>query len=412
MGKVMKKVLIVGAGGQGGPCASILARDKDISEIVLGDIDLDLANKVKDRIKSDKITTIKVDAGKVESVESAAKGADAIINLTLPQFNANIMKAALNSGAQYVDAALDYPAMEQLTENKPLEMDEEFKKAGLTALVACGSTPGVSNVLTKYVCDKLDQVDAIYIRCGKIQKQPKDIISAWDPGWSPKTAITDYAEEPIVFEDGKYKRYPPFSGREEYNFEPFGKVLLCHHEHEEPAMLPRFIGKGVKYVDFKYTVDVQAGNLIQLGFASDKPIDVKGVKVLPVDVLTKLVRSPVNAFFTEEETIKRPIDSIKAMSIRVTGVKSGEGVEHTISYPYAHYTTMEERLEIYNRFGTINIYVALPAIVGVKLCVEGEAEKGVVAPESLDPIKFLKKMSDMGAPVKFREAVSKEVVVT
>jgi hypothetical protein len=44
--------------------------------------------------------------------------------------------------------------------------------------------------------------------------------------------------------------------------------------------------------------------------------------------------------------------------------------------------------------------------------VEGEAEKGVIGPECLDPIKFLKKMSDMGSPVKFHEAVSKEVVVT
>jgi len=412
MGKVMKKVLVIGAGAQGGSCVSILVRDKDVSEVILGDIDLGLANKVKDRIKSDKITTTKVDAGKVESVESAAKGADAIINLSLPQFNANIMRAALNSGAQYVDSALNYPFMTQLTENKPLAMDDEFKKAGLTALIGCGATPGVSNVFVKYACDKLDQVDAIYIRCGKIQKQPKDIISAWDPGWSPKTAILDWAHEPIVFEDGKSKKCPPFSGREEYNFEPFGKALLCHHEHEEPAMLPRFIGKGVKYVDFKYTVDIQAGNFTKLGFGNEEPIDVKGVKVLPLDVLTKLVRSPGNAFFTEEETIKRPLDSIKVMSIRVTGVKSGEGVEHTISYPYTNYATEEERLEIYNRFGTINIYVALAAIVGVKLCVEGEAEKGVVAPECLDPIKFLKKMSDMGAPMKFRETVSRDVVVS
>jgi saccharopine dehydrogenase-like NADP-dependent oxidoreductase len=411
MGKVMKKVLIVGAGGQGGPCASILARDKDISEIVLGDIDLDLANKVKDRIKSDKITTVKVDAGKVESVESAAKGADAIINLTLMQFNANIMKAALNSGAQYVDAALDYPAMERLTENKPLEMDDEFKKAGLTALVACGSTPGVSNVLVKYVCDKLDQVDAIRIRCGKIQEQPKDIISAWDPGWSPKTAILDWAHEPIVFEDGEYKKCPPFSGREEYNFEPFGKVLLGHHEHEEAAMLPRFIGKGVKYVDFKYTFDIQAGNLIQLGLASEEPIDVKGVKVSPLDVLTKLVRSPVNDFFTEEEIIKRPVDAIRVMAIKVRGVKSGEDIEYTISYHFDLLATMEERLEGYRKFGTMNIQVALPAIVGAKMCVEDDAGRGVIGPECLDPIKFLKRMTDMGCPVKFHETLSKKISI-
>jgi len=32
------KVLVLGAGGQGGPCASILARDKEITEIVLADM--------------------------------------------------------------------------------------------------------------------------------------------------------------------------------------------------------------------------------------------------------------------------------------------------------------------------------------------------------------------------------------
>jgi saccharopine dehydrogenase-like NADP-dependent oxidoreductase len=37
----MKKVLIIGAGAQGGPCTSILSRDDSISEILLADIDLD-----------------------------------------------------------------------------------------------------------------------------------------------------------------------------------------------------------------------------------------------------------------------------------------------------------------------------------------------------------------------------------
>ena len=408
----MKKVLVVGAGGQGGPCASILARDKDISEIVLGDIDLDLALKVKDKIKSDKIIAIKVDAGKIEDLKRAASGADVVINLTVPRFNMNIMKAALNNGAQYVDTALDYPFTAQLPGKKPLEIDNEFKKAGLTALVGCGSTPGVSSVLVKYVCDKLDQVDAICIRCsGKILKKPKDVISAWNPGWSPVTAITDYAEEPIVFEDGEYKRYPPFSGREEYNFEPFGKVLLSYHLHEETAMLPRFIGKGVKYVDFKYPVDVQAGTLIALGFASDKAMDVKGAKVSPLDVLAKLVRPPGNAFFTEEETVKVPLDFASIMVIKVKGVKSGEDIEYTISYPPNSPPTVEERLEIYNRFGTTKIGVALSAIVGAKMCVEEDAGRGVIGPECLDPIKFLKKMADMGAPVKFRETLSKETSI-
>ena len=110
----MKKVLIVGAGGQGGPCASILARDKDVTEIVLGDIDLELTNKVKDKIRSNKITAVKLDARNVEEIKSAAKGVDVIINLTLVQFNANVMQAAVESGAHYVDAATGDPVWTQL----------------------------------------------------------------------------------------------------------------------------------------------------------------------------------------------------------------------------------------------------------------------------------------------------------
>ncbi len=148
-----------------------------------------------------------------------------------------------------------------------------------------------------------------------------------------------------------------------------------------------------------------------MGFASDKPVDVKGIKVLPLDVLVKLVRPPVNGFFTEEETIKLPVNFVKMMAIKVKGVKSGEDIEYTISYPLDLLATMEERLEIYRKFGTMNIYVALPAIVGAKMCVEDDAGRGVIGPECLDPIKFLKRMTVMGAPVKFGEAVSKEVSI-
>jgi len=409
----MKKVLVVGAGGQGGPCTSILARDKNVTDVVLGDLDIELANKVKSKIRSDKISTVKVDAEKVEELERAARGVDAVIDLTPPQLNTNIMRAALRSGAQYVNTAIDYPIMAQLTRRKVPEIDKEFKKAGLTALIGCGGTPGVSNVLVKYACEKLDQVESICLRCsGKIMQKPQDIISAWDPGWSPRTAIIDYAEEPIVFENGEYKRYPPFSGREEYEFTPFGKILLSHHSHEEVAMLPYFIGKGVQYVDFKYPVDIRAGNLIQLGFASDKPIDVKGVKVSPLDVLTKLVRFPANAFFTEDEAVKHPVDFAKIIVIKVKGVRAGEDKEYIISYRYNLFATTEDMLEIYRKFGTINIYVALPAIVGAKMCVGGFADKGVIGPECLDPIKFLKTMADVGWPVKFQETISEDVYVS
>ena len=80
----------------------------------MGDIDMDLANKGRNKIKSDKVTAVKLDAGKVEDVKNAGRGADVIINLILIQFNANVMQAAVESGAHYVDTATGDPVWTQL----------------------------------------------------------------------------------------------------------------------------------------------------------------------------------------------------------------------------------------------------------------------------------------------------------
>jgi len=394
----MKKVLIVGAGGQGGPCASILARDKGVAEIVLGDIYIELANKVKNKIKSDKITAVKLDAGKVEDIKNAAKGADVIINLTLPQFNDNIRQAAVENGAHYVDSAMDYPLFTKLTEKGEPEIDSKFKKAGLTALIGCGGSPGITNVLARYACDKLDRVDEIRVRLGgKSLEESKEVVSAWNPGWAPEVALTDFAFPPPVFENGKPQVYPIFSGCEEYVFpDPVGPVMVTYHAHEEAVMLPRFIGKGIKYCDFKYPIDPIAGALVKMGFAERK-------------VVMALVYKPVNKFLSEDEaTVSRPPTRASSIVMEIKGAKAGEGVAYKITKSSA---TAEENLRLYKKLGTALIFVALPAIVGAKMCVAGEAERGLIGPECLDPIKFLKMMADEGAPVQFEEICSKEVSV-
>jgi len=407
----MKKVLVVGAGGQGGPCASILARDKDVAEIILGDIDIELANKVKNKIKNDKITAVKLDAGKVEDLKKAAKGADVIVNLALIQFNSNIMKAAVESGAHYVDTATGDPVWTQLTKGQPLAFDDEFRKADLTALIACGGSPGVTNVLIRYACDKLDRVDEIRIRVGrKNLKESEEVVSAWDPGWAPEVALTDYALPPGVFENGKPQVYPIFSGCEEYVFaDPVGPMLVTHHAHEESVTLPRFIGKGIRYCDFKYPLDPIAGALVKMGFAERKAIDVKGVKVTPLDVVMKLVHHPVDTFLSENENVaKLPPALARSIVMEIKGAKAGKDIAYKV---IRHFATAEENLRLFRHFGTAIILVALPAVVGAKMCAAGETKRGVIAPECLDAKKFLKMMADEGAPVQFEEICSKKVSV-
>jgi len=417
----MYKVLIVGAGAQGGPCASILARDKDVSEIVLSDIDLDLAKKVSKKINSDKITVTKLDAGNIDDVEKAAKGADVIINLTVTAYDMNIMEAALRNGIHYVDTSFGEPSLldirakdnilAQIIEKRPISFDKEYKDSGITGLVGCGSLPGTVNVVARYVCDKLDQVNEIRIRMGGRSFEPKkSVASAWEPTWSPFRALWGYAVEPTMFVNGQYKKFPIFSEPEEYPFpEPVGPVLLTYHQHQEPITLPHFIGKGIKYCDFKYPVDTLAGAFVKMGLASPDPINVKGIKVVPRDVVLALTRPPVNTFLAEDEnTAKQPLTRIGYTLVEVKGIQSGEEVKYTAYYPSGFSMTPEEKLAIFKKLGTNIIGVALPAVIGAKMCLKGDADRGVIAPECLDPKEFFKNMTDMGVPVKLTEVITKE----
>jgi len=404
------KILVVGAGAQGAAVASILAKDKDVSKVKISDIDLGLAKRVVNKINSDNVTPVKVDAGSIDNLVSVAEGMDAIINLSQPRFNMNIMEAALKCGAHYTDTAagpnLQLEPVDVML-NRQLDFDELFQKADLAAVISCGGTPGLSDVLARYLCDKLDTVEEIKFRYGhrRLVEQKGLEIKGWETNWSPEVSFLYHSTPGVLFENGKYIRKPPFSGYEEYEFPPpIGKIPQVFVDHEEPILLGHFIGKGLKRVEYKNRPDILAGALIKMGFAEDKPIDVRGVKVVPRDVLLKMVRQPVEDFLEEKEPIEKDFKSAWGGVIQVTGEKAGERLTYTIFT--GRTPNLKELRATFHRFGTTNTSVALPAIIAVKMCVTGEAAmKGVIGPECLDPLLFMRKMAEAGAPVKFEMRV-------
>jgi saccharopine dehydrogenase-like NADP-dependent oxidoreductase len=140
------------------------------------------------------------------------------------------------------------------------------------------------------------------------------------------------------------------------------------------------------------------------GFASDQPIDVDGVKISPLRVLMKLVKPPVDTFFLEdEEFLKAPLKVLSGLAIEVDGASGEEIVYSVVTLPVSLFSNVEERLMFYRKFGASNIYVALPAVVGAKMSVEGSAARGVMPAECLDPQHFFAKMAALGVPLQFRE---------
>jgi saccharopine dehydrogenase (NAD+, L-lysine-forming) len=400
------KICVIGAGAQGSVIARILAEDPEIDIVVLADINTQLLQRVAKKIDSSKLTTERVDAGNPDDLARVLKGTDVAVNATLPNYNLPIFHSALKNGANYIDFAEDWPLRERFLEQ--LETSDKWKKAGLTAVKHQGITPGVTNVLARYAADRLDKVEEIHIRTTwKLPSEEEKTVPTWLPGWSVETALLEWTAKPIVYENGEYKRYQPFSGFETHKFpEPVGPDTVCWVEHEEIVTLPNFIGKGLKYVDIKMSPDIIAGILINIGLAGTEPIEVKGVKVKPLDVLLKLTKPAIEQIEEVNKAIEvQRAEMLSCLAVQVKGEKAGQKVEE---YVYT-ITSESDAREWMRRYGTTNGWVPIPAVATAKMLAKGEIKvKGVIAPECLEPEPFLHKLIEMRLGT-FQEITMKQV---
>lgn len=411
------KVMVMGAGGQGGPCASILSRDTEVNTIRLCDINLDLLKKVERRINSSKLTIQKVDATNIEEIAKAAEGMDVIIDLITPAFFTNVMKAALKAKVNYVNTAWEEYLYEGFEENgvvmgSKLKMFDDFANIGNTALLGCGMTSGfTTNVLVKYYSDKFETVESVKIRMAKKDisiNSEEEILHPWNPGWNPRQAILDFIVPSYKFENGEFvKMMEVFSEPEMWDFpEPIGRTLVTHHAHEEPFCIPQSLErKGIKYCDFKYYVNRQIAPIVALGLGQEKEINIKGVNVSPLDVVLAFVPQPGDAFLNEDPKIFEHDDETKLVSImtEMKGVIDGKEATCLIEVHNPNYP----RKKMYDTYGTSLITVALPAVIGAKMVVEG-TKKGVINPQDMDANRFIELIRKSGYTNQWKETIAFE----
>jgi len=387
----MSKILVLGgAGAQGSVTVMWLVKEPDVSEVICADISLERAKRFEAKLKSDKMRSMKVDAWKPDEVLKAAKGVDVVINMVAAWVGErspapNVMEAAFKNGAHYIDPAVAYREEEE----KMLKLSDKWKDAGLTAIFDLGKTPGVTNIYARYAADRLDRVDEIRVKtCVDVISEKEFLLS-----WSPVGALEGWSSAGLVYENGEYKEVPPFSGEDVYTFpdDPMGACSGYLSDHEEVWTLPRFI-KGVRYVEFKhYSHMLPIFKALGILFGSNKPIDVKGVKVVPMDVLLKLIPPPAEL----PEKIKAGlVDDIYTCGVvEVKGEKAGGETIYTLSCP----VSLRDVDRILLGSQPESILVGTPPAIAATMLTKREIKiRGVMPPECLDPEPFLAKLAEKG----------------
>lgn len=284
------KALVLGASGQIGALtvqdlvefykADVIASSRRLENVEKAVRDL--------KVPKSKVTTMAIDAHDTKKVEQVMRSekVDVVLNCAWYQTNLGVMDAALRAGGHYTDLGGFFD-----TCLKQLERHKKWQDAGLTATIGLGSTPGITNVAGAAGARRLDTVETINIYCSWGNTLP--VKEAGWPGYSIRTVIDEFSQEPVIWKNGKYSKEPILSGETEVVMqEPIGKIRAWLVKHSEPATMGKYIGKGCKNVAFRIgfpeTDMATFKTLKTLGFGDEKPLKVGAVEVAPLDVLTAM----------------------------------------------------------------------------------------------------------------------------
>jgi saccharopine dehydrogenase (NAD+, L-lysine-forming) len=363
-------VVLGGAGIIGRAIARDLAADREVKEIVIADLDLDGAQKTAAALNRPGVTAVKSDVKDEAALVNLIEGAGAVINSVQYYFNLQVMKACLRAKTHYVDLGGLFH-----TTRKQLELDGDFEKAGILAVLGLGSCPGIANVQARALADRLDAVESIRVYNGSTPDQGDSL--AW--AYSIQTIFDEITKPPMVYRDGKFMETAALGEEELYRFqEPIGVAKTHLSLHSEVATLPlSFFGyseKALRQLQF----------LAGLGLASDEPIEVRGAKVRPRDVLIEALKRAPQIERTKSLGFKDIVTEVRGTQ----GGKEVVGKVETTAWPHAEW----------GMSGGTMLVASPPAIVARWLASGKIGTAGVKPPEqAVMPADFFKALEARGA---------------
>ena len=399
------KVLLVGVGGVGEAIAICSKGRPFLERMVLADLDLDRAREVQGRLGDLATFPVEsIDASDPDQVVRLARtyGADLVMNAVAPEFNESVFDAAFRAGTTYMDMALTLPVRHPTDPYRLANVklgDHQFERApaweakGQLALVGMGVDPGLSDLFAAYAAKHLfDGIEEIGVRDGSnIEIEGHDFA----PGFSIWTTIEECLNPPVVWEKARgWFTTETFSEPEVFEFpEGVGPVECVNVEHEEVVLVPRWID--CERVTFKYGLGERFIEILKtlelLGMDSKVPVDVKGVRVAPRDVVAALLPDP--AHLGDRMTGKTCVGTW------VKGLRDGRPRE-----VFLYQSTDNEESMARHGVQAVVWQTGVNPVIAMELLSEGIWKgSGVLGPEAFDPDPFLERTSRFDYPWGMKE---------
>lgn len=395
---MQKGILIIGAGGVSRVATVKCAMNIDTFEhITLASRTISKCESIRDDIKKNQGISIDVASVDADSVEELVKlikkvNPKVVLNVALPYQDLTIMDACTQCGVDYVDTAnYEHPDEAKFEYKEQWARDEQFKKAGIMALLGSGFDPGVTGVFCAYaqqnIFDEIHTIDIMDCNAG-------DHGYPFATNFNPEINLREVSANGRYWEEGKWIETKPLEIRVDHDYPEVGVKPSYLLYHEELESLSKNI-KGLKRIRFFMTFGdsyiAHMNCLKNVGMLGIEPVEHKGQKIIPIEFLTTLLPDP--ASLGPRTVGKTNIGCI------IEGLK--DGVKKKI-YIY----NICDHQECYKETGAqaVSYTTGVPAMIGAKMLYKDIwKDKGVFNIEEFDAQPFMDELMTQGLPWKIIE---------
>jgi lysine 6-dehydrogenase len=308
-----------------GPAAAYNAMiDPDVSQVTLCDVSqqqLDVAQaKLKGMRGGEKLDTVVLDVRD----EDATARLMAVYDVVLGALPLALIPVEIRAAAAAKTPLVDLYFPSEVNDAERADLRQQVAAAGIVVVLGCGiGSPGITEMSARYLAEKLDRVDELYIRCGGIPENPKpplDYKIVFDGRQLP------FEESDVAtVENGKLVIKPRYSGAQRIYFSGVGE---CEDWLEDfpDWLLDMELFQNLKYAAHTtirwpgYAAKVTM--LKELGLLSLEPVEVDGVQVAPKRVLDAVLYPHVKLEEGERD--------MTLFRTEVKGEKNGQPREYQI----------------------------------------------------------------------------------
>jgi saccharopine dehydrogenase-like NADP-dependent oxidoreductase len=350
-----------------GPAAAFGAiSDPAVTQVTLCDLDERQLGKARKKLApavgGGKFSTHRLDVTDGAAAARLMADYDAIVTALPQAASAAAIRAAASAGVPAVD--LTRPPEAQIA-----ALRKDVQSAGTLAILGCGVDPGLTEIMTRFLTEKLDRVGEIHIRCGGFPEKPTPPLGYKIVFGGRQLPLRE--EDALVVEAGELKPVPRYSGAEMLVFAGVGECE-AYHEGFAPWLLelPSLKGLGlgtqktVRWPGFA----AKATLLKELGLLGQEPVTVDGCKVAPKRFLDLLLEPRVRLEENEPDIV--------VFRVEASGLKNDR--------PHRYRVQMTDRYDERNGFTAMARVTAFTAAIVARMAARGELNaKGLLTPEQV-----------------------------